>query len=62
MVQPRLLIHLEQCRALLYKAAVLRALRFISSPLLNIKNGLGYQLFQQGGLHDFVRCIRLSFA
>jgi hypothetical protein len=29
--------------------------------LYSIKNGLGYQLFQEGGLHDLMRCMKASF-
>ena len=29
--------------------------------LYSIKNGLGYQLFQEGGLHDLMRCMKVSF-
>ena len=29
--------------------------------LYSVKNGLGFQLFREGGLHDFVRCVKTSF-
>ena len=29
--------------------------------LYGIKNGLGIQLFREGGLHDFMRCVKVSF-
>ena len=29
--------------------------------LYSIKNGLGIQLFKEGGLHDFMRCVKVSF-
>ena len=29
--------------------------------LYSVKNGLGLQIFKEGGLHDFVRCVKTSF-
>ena len=29
--------------------------------LYSFKNGLGVQLFREGGLHDFMRCVKVSF-
>ena len=29
--------------------------------LYSVKNGLGFQLFSEGGLHDFIRCVKTSF-
>ena len=29
--------------------------------LYSFKNGLGVQLFREGGLHDFMRCVQVSF-
>jgi hypothetical protein len=33
----------------------------VGLALYGIKNGLGVQLFKEGGLHDFMRCLRTSF-
>jgi hypothetical protein len=29
--------------------------------LYSAKNALGFQLFREGGLHDFMRCVKVSF-
>jgi hypothetical protein len=29
--------------------------------LYSIKNGLGVQISKEGGLHDFMRCMKTSF-
>ena len=33
----------------------------VGLALYSIKNGLGLQFFNAGGLHDFMRCIKVSF-